>query len=131
MTDSQDLADEPLRWFPHDADAAGDPKCRRLMRKTGAAGYGRWWLLCEALASEPGHRIRVKTTTDLENLAVLLDLDCAEEATEFIEDLLAVGLLTSNDGFVSSPRMDANAERSGKSKERSRRAAIARWSGQK
>lgn len=131
MTDCQDLADEPLRWFPHDADAAGDPKCRRLMRKTGAAGYGRWWLLCEALASEPGHHISVKTTTDLENLAVLLDLDCAEEATEFIEDLLTIGLLTSNDGFVSSPRMDANAERSGKTKERRRHAAIARWSGQK
>lgn len=118
MGDAEELARDPLRWFPHDADAASDPKCRRLIRSMGAAGYGRFWLLCEALASEVGHALPVLTANDWENLAVTLDLGDGGEASEFVAELCSLGLVDVLDGEVSSARMTSNALRFG-----SRRAA--------
>lgn len=105
-----ELAAKPLRYFPHDADASGDPKCKRLIRMYGVAGYGRWWLLCEALASEQGHGIPIETENDAENLAAIIDVESASEATEFVSFLVAVGLVFCQDGVLRSRRMDENAE---------------------
>ena len=44
-------AREPMAFFSHDSHAASDIKCRRLIRRFGMEGYGRWWLLCELLAA--------------------------------------------------------------------------------
>lgn len=109
-----ELASKPLRYFPHDADASGDPKCKRLMRRFGVAGYGMWWLLCEALASEQGHGIPVETDNDAENLAAILDSGSADEAVEFARFLEAVGLVEISDGVLRSRRMDENAEAFGR-----------------
>ncbi len=127
MEDAEALAEQPLFWFPHDSDAAGDPKTRRVMRRYGAAGYGRWWLLCEALASEPGHALPIATDNDRENLAMTLDMEGAAEATEFLGFLKDVGLLSSDGERVWSERMQKNALRSGTSRAQRVKAANKRW----
>ena len=127
MDDVEALAMDPLLWFPHDTDAAADPKTRRVMRKYGAAGYGRWWLLCESLASEPGHALPIATDNDLENLAMTLDVDGAGEATEFLGFLCGVGLLSSDGEKIWSERMRDNALRSGRSRAQRVKAINRRW----
>ncbi len=109
-----ELAAKPLRYFPHDADASGDPKCKRLIRRYGVAGYGRLWLLCEALASEQGHGIPLKTDNDAENLAAIIDSESASDAAEFVSFLEEVGLVSCLDGVLRSRRMDENAEAFGR-----------------
>lgn len=118
-TEAERLSDEPMAFFPHDADAANDMKCRKLIRRCGFEGYGRWWRLCELLASTSGHAIPVDTTEDLEILAEVLRFDsgcfgdefiAAEECKSFIETLLEIGLLKRNkDMFVENSRMRKNA----------------------
>lgn len=120
-------SDQPLRYFPHDADAQFDPKCRRLLRRHGAAGYGRYWMLMEALASEPGHALGCSTSEQLEEIAVTLDLKDDREAEGFLCDLSSMGLVCVSSGSVSSRRMDENAEVAGRSREQRREAALKRW----
>ena len=60
-----ELASEPMAFFPHDSNASSDIKCRRLIRRLGVEGYGRWWLLCELLASTNSHALPVNTEEDL------------------------------------------------------------------
>lgn len=127
MADAESLAMEPLIWFPHDADAAADPKSRRVMRRFGAAGYGRWWLLCEALASEPGHALPIATDNDRENLAVTLDMGDAAEVAVFLAFLADVGLVSSDGEKVWSERMNRNALRSGASRAQRVKAINKRW----
>ena len=126
MGDVEELARDPLMWFPHDADAASDPKCRRLIRSMGAAGYGRFWLLCEALASEVGHALPVLTANDWENLAVTLDMENGEEASEFVAELCAIGLVDVLDGTISSARMNGNAVRVGRKRAAGRKGGKAK-----
>ena len=121
--------EKPLEYFAHDSNAASDPKCRRLIRECGVAGYGRFWLLCEALASEPSHSLAVETNNDMENVAVTLDLDSVEEVAEFLRVLVRLGLVVVEDGALSSHRMDRNAERVTAQREQRRAAALARWHG--
>lgn len=127
MTNAEKLAMEPLVWFPHDADAAADPKTRRVMRRFGAAGYGRWWLLCEALAAAPGHALPVATDNDRENLAITLDMGGGEEAVGFLSFLADVGLVSSDGERVWSDRMNRNALRSGTTRAQRVRAINKRW----
>lgn len=119
--------DRPLEYFAHDAHAASDPKCRRLMRECGVAGYGRFWLLCEALASEPSHSLPVGTEDDLENAATLLDCDDGEEAAGFLRVLERLSLVVVDGGVLRSPRMDRNADRVAGICEKRRAAALKRW----
>ena len=119
-----------LRWFPHDADAAFDPKCRLVIRSLGPAGYGRYWLLMEALATEEGHALRADTERDMTLLGPVLELDSAQEVSDFLRRLTELGLVYVRDGCVRSHRMDRNAEyfggqRKGGSKGGRRRATRA------
>lgn len=101
----------PMAYFSHDSDAALDIKCRRLIRREGMAGYGRWWRLCELMAAEEGHRIDVGSAEDAEIYAEELMLDGVEELTDFLRTLCDVGLVQMpGDGTVSSERMLKNAE---------------------
>mgnify|MGYP002522633748 CR=1 FL=1 len=127
MDEVDELAMGPMRYFAHDADAALDPKCRRLIRQAGVAGYGRWWLLCEALASEEGHEVGCATPNDLMNLAVVLELDGPEEAREFLSLLQAIGLVQISGGCVSSKRMFENARYFGRRRLNGKKGMKARW----
>lgn len=100
---------EPMPWFSHDSSASRDRKVRRLIKREGVEGYGRWWLLCEALASTRGHRLDV---SDEESMEILADeLLCGvDELGEFLGQLSDVGLIRGLDeGLVYSERMERNA----------------------
>ena len=116
----KDLAAKPLRYFPHDSDAAQDEKCQRLLYKYGPAGYGRFWLLCERLASCEGHVIPYGTDDADALLSKWLLFDDVAECREFIEYLRCTGLalfLHENDQnspwLIRSNRMDKQAEKIG------------------
>ena len=100
----------PMDWFKHDANAYADIKCRRLLRRLGMAGYGRWWRLCEIMASTNGHRPSIESEEDAEILAEELQLDSVHELMDFLLVLVDVGLIDMpGDGTFSSKRMLSNA----------------------
>ena len=108
-------AARPMKYFSHDANAAQDIKCRRLLRRLGMEGYGRWWRLCEMLAATDGHKIGIETEEDAEIIAEELHLDGHRELMDYLRVLVDVGLIQMpGDGYVWSERMLTNAEYFGK-----------------
>ena len=115
-------AARPMRFFPHDSNAAQDIKCRRLLRRLGFEGYGRWWRLCEMLAAADGHRLSVETEEDAEIMAEELRLGGHAELASFLKVLADVGLVhMPGDGTVYSERMLSNAEYFGKKRTAARK----------
>ena len=125
------LADEPMSFFPHDADAAQDVKCQRLIHRRGWDGYGRWWRLCEYMAAQSGHRIAFETEEDALILAGVLgfgggaafdDLIAVEECRSYVSELIDVGLLQRGaDGLLENSRMQNNALYFGKQRHNGRK----------
>lgn len=118
MVTSSDIEAEaarPMKYFSHDSNAAQDIKCRRLLRRLGMEGYGRWWRLCELLAATDGHKLGIETEEDAEIIAEELHLDGHGELMEYLRVLADVGLIhMDGDGGVWSERMMTNAEYFGK-----------------
>ncbi len=113
-----ECAAAPMAFFPHDSGAADDGACRKLLRRHGFEGYGRFWRVCELLAGAKGHELPVSEEDDLMNLAEELrfitgtfsELQALEGCRDFIEDLVSLGLLRLTEGGgVASGRMDRNA----------------------
>ena len=110
QADIEAEAAKPMDWFKHDADAYSDIKCRRLLRRLGMAGYGRWWRLCEIMASTNGHRPSIESEEDAEILAEELQLDSVDELMAYLRTLADVGLISMpGDGTIASDRMLSNA----------------------
>ena len=108
-------AARPMKYFSHDSNAAQDIKCRRLLRRLGMEGYGRWWRLCELLAATDGHKLSIETEEDAEIIAEELHLDGQQELMRYLQVLADVGLIhMPGDGYVWSERMLTNAEYFGK-----------------
>lgn len=108
-------AARPMKYFSHDSNAAQDIKCRRLLRRLGMEGYGRWWRLCELLAATDGHKLSIETEEDAEIIAEELHLDGHQELMQYLQVLVDVGLIQMpGDGYVWSERMLTNAEYFGK-----------------
>lgn len=108
-------AARPMKYFSHDSNAASDIKCRRLLRRLGMEGYGRWWRLCELLAATDGHKLSIETEEDAEIIAEELHLDGHQELMRYLQVLVDVGLIhMPGDGYVWSERMLTNAEYFGK-----------------
>lgn len=113
------LSQEPMAFFPHDANAAQDVKCQRLIYRRGWDGYGRWWKLCEYLASTKGHRVAFETEEDALILANVLgfsqghsfdELIAIDDCKSYVSELLDIGLLERDkDGFLKNSRMQNNA----------------------
>lgn len=123
-------ADEPMEYFLHDSDSFYDIKCQRLVARLGFDGYGRWWLLCELLAAEPGHALPVETDEDRLILARRLgygnwlcsDDEAVARAGELIGELRDIGLVEKReDGCVWSPRLYENAAHLAKKREAGRK----------
>lgn len=119
----EDLAAGSMAYFPHDSNAASDIKCRRLILRHGWDGYGRWWRICEHLASIKGHEVPFTTDEDKLILGQVLGFDSGqfnelitiEQTTAFIDGLLSIGLLQTNEnGCLENTRMHQNAEYFGK-----------------
>lgn len=122
-SDVEARAREPMAYFSHDANAAQDIKCQRLLARWGNEGYGAWWRLCEMLANTTGHALPTQTEEDWGILArqigMLGTVDDGFEGTEkcraLVHDLLDVGLLVNDkNGQISSLRMQRNASFFGK-----------------
>ena len=114
--DVLDAAAEPMAWFQHDANAAQDSKCQRLLLRLGNAGYGAYWRLCEYLAAEKGHSAAIETDEDWLILAMRLGFNFANEdqsiaeCQDFIANLLEIGLVVRDGkGRIESARMQRNA----------------------
>lgn len=125
----QEAARRPMLYFPHDADAASDIKCKRLVRRAGMAGYGRWWRLCELMAQMDGHAVPFETAEDREVLAEELQL-APEECQGFVATLADVGLVdaeAASEGRLVSDRMAENALYAGRRSIMARKSAQARW----
>lgn len=52
-------------YFQHDSNARGDPKCVRLRRLHGLAGYGLYWCVIESLREADGFRLPLDQIDDL------------------------------------------------------------------
>jgi hypothetical protein len=112
--DIERAAARPMAYFSHDANSAHDIKCRKLIRREGMAGYGRWWRLCELMAATDGHTLEIGTDEDMELYAEELCLDSAKALMQFLVTLSDVGLIRMpGDGTVYSERMMRNAEQFG------------------
>lgn len=116
----KELAAAPLRYFPHDADALQDEKCQRLVTAYGPAGYGRFWMLCERLASCEGHGIPYGDEISNRVLCNWLMFDDVAELVEFMEFIRGTGLALFLHGneqnspwLIRSNRMDKQAEKIG------------------
>jgi hypothetical protein len=107
----QDASMAPMMFFPHDADSASDFKCRRLILRLGYEGYGRWWRLCEMMASTPGHAVPCATEDD--RMLLCDELRCDEDELSALLDALAdFGLVPADvlaEGRIASERMTRNA----------------------
>lgn len=123
-------ADECMECFMHDSDAFQDMKCQRLVARMGFEGYGRWWLLCELLASTPTHALPVETEEDRLILARRLgfgswvcgDDEAVARAGEFVGALRDIGLIEKrDDGCIWSPRLYENAAHLAKKREAGRK----------
>lgn len=129
--DAASLALEPMRYFSHDSDANRDKKCRKLMARHGLEGYGRWWLLCEALASTDGHRFDWNAPDERWMLAD--ELMCGTDegrAESFLSDCAEIGLINPEmwgRGVVSSDRMFENSLYFGKKRASGIMGASNRW----
>lgn len=114
-----DKAQESMAWFQHDANAAQDQKCQRLLFRYGNAGYGAFWRLCEILANATTHSLSVETNEDWLILAEQIgmrrtgavdEISSIDDCKEFIGCLLDIGLLSRNGkGRIESARMQRNA----------------------
>lgn len=134
MTDEDEslaaFAAEPMEYFSHDADAAQDIKCRKLIRRQDMAGYGRWWVLCELLAGIKGHIFCIRTEEELDLLAESLYFDEVEDCKAFLDDLAEIGLINADayqDGIIGSERMGRNSLFLAKKRAASKKANEARW----
>lgn len=121
-------AEKPLKFFPHDSNAVADIKIKRLIRRYGFEGYGRWWRICEMLAANHGHKIALETDEDAEILAEELAYPDVAECLSYIKSLSDIGLLVMDGkGAVFSERMYQNAEAFGKKREAGRKGMAARY----
>lgn len=102
-------------WFKHDVDAVYDPKVRKLIRRYGAEGYGRYWALLEALAKD-ADGLEVASEEDWSTVAeyCLFDFDQIVETQEFVTFLAKIGLLSTVSlrcGKLLSERMSKQVRR--------------------
>jgi hypothetical protein len=120
-------ASRPMAFFPHDANASQDIKIEMLLEDLGMEGYGRWWRLCELLAAADGHRIEVGNERVARIVARNLMLGDVDALMRFLAELKELALLEmGGDGFISSRRMDRNAEYFGKKRAAGRKGGKAK-----
>ena len=95
------MANDPY-YFTHDANASGDPKIKAMIRKYGAEGYGRFWIVIEMLRTQAGYKIEDKPY-NWEALAE--QMHCTSDALAlYIKDCIEVFELFVRDesGFIYS-----------------------------
>ena len=95
-----------LPYFSHYSTTHNMPKIQALMAEFGMAGYGRYWILCEKIASSP------EAALDISNRAVKLAVArslelCADEFDNFINFLSDsdIGLVKFENGIITADQL--------------------------
>ena len=120
-------AARPMAFFSHDTNASQDLKMVMLLEDYGMVGYGRWWRLCEMLGAADGHRLQIGNERIARIVAHNLMCSDVDELMTFLLELKELGLLVMDgDGYISSRRMDRNAEYFGRRRAAGRKGGKAR-----
>ena len=126
MNEIEAAAAKPMQFFSHDSDAAQDIKCKKLLKRCGFEGYGRWWRLCELLAATEGHKVKCDTAEDFEILADEIGYGSVAETEEFINELVDIGLVTvDDDGSLYSESMHRRSLYFGRKRAAGRKGGMA------
>jgi hypothetical protein len=94
-----------LPWFSHDSDARKHPKMKALVTQYGAAGYGWFWMLNEAIAGSPEAKLDLSRRVN--RLALAQDMGLSgEKLDEFIAFLSDpdIDLVTNSGGILTTDR---------------------------
>jgi hypothetical protein len=83
-------------WFPHDADAATDPKVLSLLRLRGMTGYGMFWSVVEILRLEKDYKLALKPYVF--NATAMRLCTTPEQAQLFVEECIKQHELFESDG---------------------------------
>jgi hypothetical protein len=117
-------------YFSHDTNARRDPKIMALRKVYGAAGYGYYWMITEAMAEASEYKLKHK---DWQIDALAMEMLCKHAAvTEFIDACVERFELFESDGeFFWSPsllrRMKCLDKMKEKRSEAGKKGAKARW----
>jgi len=96
-------------YFPHDFDAAADPKMQTLLSKHGANGYGVFWRIVELLHAEPTHKIPLKEYIFISLSNQLLIAN--KQIIEIIQYAISPAELLQSDGtYIWSNRVESNIQ---------------------
>jgi hypothetical protein len=95
-------------YFAHDINAVNDFKIQAMMYEFGVAGYGMFWVICEALSS--------KAMVDVEQMNHFIK-SCCEEYELFVTD----------GESIWSESLSKRMEKSRGNVDRAKKAAQARW----
>lgn len=96
-------------YFPHDSNAAHDPKCAALINDFGLEGYGFYWLLMEIMHQQADGKIE-KFPKLFDGLAFEFKTT-AENVSKLIEAMLqSYNLLKQDEKFIWSERVLRNFE---------------------
>lgn len=88
-------------YFKHDSNARHDPKIKALIKNYGIEGYGRFWIVLEAMRAASNYKLEDK---EYVWLALAEDMNCSiEQVKTFIQDCIEnFSLFYRNDNFIYS-----------------------------
>ena len=113
-------------YFAHDINAVNDFKIQAMMFEYGVSGYGMFWVLCEAIASQKSCTLPLKDSY-VRALAskAMVEVDVMKDfinaCTEEFE------LLFTDGKSIWSDSLSKRMEKSRSNVDRAKKAAQARW----
>jgi hypothetical protein len=114
-------------YFAHDINAVNDFKIQTMMYEFGVSGYGMFWVICEALASQKSCSLPLKESY-VRALSSKAMVD-VEQMNHFIKSCCEEYELFVTDGeSIWSESLSKRMEKSRSNVDRAKRAAKARWS---
>lgn len=97
-----------LPWFRHEKDARNTPAAKALRAAYGFDGYGRYMMLLEILADEPGARLDLSLKKNRAGYSIELGMkpDEFDNFLVFLSNPEECGLIHYEDGIVWSDDID-------------------------
>lgn len=97
-------------YFPHDYEAANDPKLQALLGEYGAIGYGVYWRIVEMLHSDESHKLPLKKYI---YIAIAKQMLASVEQIEAIIKyaINTCELFVCDDDYFWSNRVNSNFDR--------------------
>lgn len=113
-------------YFSHDINAINDFKIQAMMFEYGVAGYGMFWVLCEAIASQKKCTLPLKESY-VKTLSMKAMVE-VEEMESFIDSCVNEYELFVSDGAnIWSESLSSRVDKSRSNVDRAKKAANARW----